>query len=556
MSLAAKTYDGIIIGAGHHGLVLGCYLARAGLKVLLVERRLAYGGGLATVEATLPGFYHNSHSINHFDITNTPWFRDLGLKARVGYVTPMHEFGQPHPDGSALVFSRDLERTLASIARFSKRDAALFREWNRKAEAITRDIFLAERFSEPLPREEREALLARTSIGRDFLEVTRHEPFALVDRLFESEWVKLLFLFKVSLFGTWLVDTTEKSSPMGSVIRAFDLKTGYQLCRGGSYNLARGLMETFIAAGGHYRNQAHVERIIVDRGRARGVALASGEELRARQFVASCVDVHQTFHGMMARGSLPEALEQKLAAFKYTPWTLFGVHFALEESPRFTAAASDPALDVALKWNVGAESIADLMSAHADVKAGRVPRIVQFGSGALSVNDPQQAPSGKHTTYAWHVMPLEPDLGGRSWESFEREFTDAIIERFAKFAPNMTRRNILKTYTYTARTYGQELVNMRSGDIFMGAFSADQVMYNHFGYRTPIGNLYMSGSACHPGGAISGGAGYISAGVIARDLGLKPWWKPVDARKAFARWKPTGAKRKTGAPKGTRGARR
>lgn len=91
----------------------------------------------------------------------------------------------------------------------------------------------------------------------------------------------------------------------------------------------------------------------------------------------------------------------------------------------------------------------------------------------------------------------------------------------------MTRRNILKTYTYTARTYGAELINMRSGDIFMGAFSADQVMYNHFGYRTPVANLYMAGSACHPGGAISGGAGYISAGLIARDLGIEPWWKPV-----------------------------
>lgn len=535
MALGVRSYDGIIIGAGHHGLVLGCYLARAGLKVALLERRLAYGGGLATVEATLPGFYHNSHSINHFDITNTPWFRDLGLKARVGYVTPMHEFGQPHPDGSALVFSRDLERTLASIGRFSKKDAALFRAWNRKAEAITRDIFLAERFSEPLPQDEREALLSRTPLGRDFLEVTRHEPFALVNQLFEHEWVKLLFLFKVSLFGTWLVDTTGKTSPMGSVIRAFDLKTGYQLCRGGSYNLARGLMETFVAAGGHYRNQAHVERIVVERGRAKGVVLATGEELRARHFVASSVDVHQTFHDMMARGSLPAALEAKLAAFKYTPWTLFGVHFALDESPRFAAAAADPALDSALKWNVGAESIADLMSAHADVKAGRVPRIVQFGSGALSVNDPLQAPPGKHTTYAWHVMPLAPDLGGRAWETFEREFTEAIVERFARYAPGMTRRNILKTYTYTARTYGQELVNMRSGDIFMGAFSADQVMYNHFGYRTPVKGLYMSGSACHPGGAISGGAGYISAGVIARDLGLEPWWKPVDARKALAR---------------------
>jgi len=207
------------------------------------------------------------------------------------------------------------------------------------------------------------------------------------------------------------------------------------------------------------------------------------------------------------------------------------VHFALEQSPDFKAAAFDPNLNIAQKWNVGAESMADLMSAHEDVKAGRVPSVIQFGSGALSANDPAQAPPGKHTTYAWHVMPLEPDLQGRDWNTFEAEFTDAIIDRFAHFAPNMTRDNILKTYTYTARTYGQELINMRSGDIFMGALSADQVMDRHFGYRTPVDRLYMAGSACHPGGAISGGAGYISARVIAEDLGIEPWWNPVDVRR-------------------------
>ena len=171
-ALATKSFDGVIIGAGHHGLILGSYLAKAGLKILLVERRLMYGGGLATVEATLPGFYHNSHSINHFHITHAPWFRDLGLAAKVAYVTPHYEFGQPHPDGTALVFSRDLETTLKSVAKFSKKDAATFREWNKKAEAITRDIFLPERFSEPLPQAEREALLARTAVGRDFLAVS------------------------------------------------------------------------------------------------------------------------------------------------------------------------------------------------------------------------------------------------------------------------------------------------------------------------------------------------------------------------------------------------
>jgi phytoene dehydrogenase-like protein len=126
-----RSYDGIIIGAGHHGMVLGSYLAKCGLDILLVDRRLQYGGGLSTLEVTAPGFYHNLHSINHFHISETPWFKDLDLADRVTYITPRYELGQPHLDGSALVFGRDLEETLANVARFSKKDAATFREWSR-----------------------------------------------------------------------------------------------------------------------------------------------------------------------------------------------------------------------------------------------------------------------------------------------------------------------------------------------------------------------------------------------------------------------------------------
>src|ERR1700754_3680104 len=269
-----RSYDGIIIGAGHHGLVLGSYLARSGLDILLVDRRLQYGGGLSTQEATLPGFYHNLHSINHFHISETPWFKDLNLAERVTYITPRYELGQPHLDGTALVFGRDREETIANVARFSKKDADTFREWNRRAEQITREILLPERLAEPLSQAEREALLEKTAIGRDFLAVSRRQPLDVVHELFENDHVKLLFLFKVSLFGTWLTDTMSKTSPMGSVIRAFDLQTGYQLCQGGSFNLARGLMETFIAAGGTFAPQVALERIVIEGGRATGIALA------------------------------------------------------------------------------------------------------------------------------------------------------------------------------------------------------------------------------------------------------------------------------------------
>lgn len=530
-----EAYDGIIIGAGQHGLVLGSYLARLGLRVLLVERRPHYGGGLSTEERTLPGFYHNLHSINHFSITPTPWFRDLGLADRVRYLTPRYEFAQPHRDGTALVFSRDLAETLASIGRFSAKDAATFREWNAKAEEMTQRIFLPERYSAPLGEAERDELLGRSAVGREFLALTRRQPGEVVEELFEDERVKVLFLFKLSLFGTVLHEALGTHSPLGSVVRAFDLTTGYELCQGGSWNLARGLMETFVAAGGGYRNQSPVDRIVIEGGRATGVTFADGRTVRARQFVASTLDVHQTFETMVGRDQLPAAFLARLDGFRYTGWTLFGVHLALAEPPRYTAAGFDPHVDRALKYNIGSESIQSLLDAHEDVEQGRAPRNVQFGAGALSLLDPSQAPPGRHTAYAWHVMPWAPDGDHENLRAIQPAMTRAILEKWREYAPNLTDANVLGSYTYTAYEYAKDLVNMRQGDIFMGALSGDQVLHNHFGYRTPVPNLYLAGSATHPNGAITGGAGYICARLIAEDLALKPWWQPLDARAELAR---------------------
>ncbi len=530
-----RSYDGIILGAGHHGLVLGSYLARQGLKVLIVDRRLRYGGGLATEEATLPGFYHNLHSINHFHISDTPWFTDLGLQDKVEYITPRYEFAQPHLDRTALVFGRDLEETCANIARFSRRDAETFRQWNLRAEKITREIFLPERFSEPLSKADRDALLSKSEMGREFLGVTLRQPLDVVHELFENEHVRLLFLFKLSLFGTWLTDTLSKTSPMGSVIRAFDLESGYQLCKGGSFNLARGLMEAFIAAGGTYQPQVAIERVVLEGGRATGIQLTDGRTVRAGQFVASTLDVHQTFEGLIGREQLPATYAEKLEGFQYSSWTLFGLHLALRETPRFYSEEFDPNIRRTMKWSIGAETMDDLTNAFEDVKAGQVPNIVQFGSGALSEIDPSQAPPGRATTYAWHIMPEHPDISAFSndYERFKTEFADRILEKWSLYSPNMNRDNVLAQHVYTAREYVVELPNMRKGDFMMGTFNAEQVMYNHFGYRTPIPNFYNAGSGAHPGGGVSGGAGYITAGLIANDLGLKPWWRPVDARAAL-----------------------
>ncbi len=530
--MQVQKYDGIIIGSGQHGLILGAYLAKAGLKILLLERRLMYGGGLTTEEMTLPGFYHNLHSINHFNLTKTPWYRDLGLDVTVPYVTPRYEFAQPHKDGTALVFSRDLEETLASIRRFSEKDAKTFQEWNKKAELMTKHIFLAERFSAPLSQAERRELLGRSEIGREFLAMTDQQPFDVVNNLFENERVKVLFLFKLSLFGTVLYEALNKPSPLGSTIRAFDLGAGYDLCQGGSWNLARGLMEVFIANGGTFLNQAEVERISVDGGRATGVELADGRVFKAGQFVASTIDVHQTFERMVGREQLPEAYREKIDKFHYTTWSLFGLHLALNEPPRYTSTEFDPNVNKALKYNIASETIETLLSAHKEVEHNRIPSAVQFGAGALTQLDPKQAPVGKHTAYAWHLFPYAPDGNPQVPDEVLEGFAEQIIEKWSEYAPNMTKKNILGKYIYTAQNYTQEFINMRYGDIFMGALTEDQIHYNHFGYHTPNEGLYMDASATHPKGAISGGAGYITSSIIAQDLGLKLWWKPVDVREA------------------------
>jgi phytoene dehydrogenase-like protein len=531
--MSTAEYDGIIIGSGQHGLILGSYLAKQGLDIVVLERRLVYGGGLGTQEVTLPGFYHQLHSVNHFNITATPWYQDLGLAGRVRYVTPRYDFAQPHRDNTALVFSRDIDEMCAAIARFSKRDAETYREWNRRADRISERIFWPERYSEPLPEAERDELLSRSALGRDFLEIIDHQPLDMVKLLFENELVQLLLLFKISLFGTVLYDQVTSRSPMGALIRGFDLVANYQVAVGGSISLARGLMEVFIKNGGRLETAAHVDRIVVDAGQATGVELADGRTIRARRFVASTVDVPQTFGHMVGVEQLPRSYRTKVEMFQHTGWSLFGLHLSLRELPRYLGADFDPHVNQSLKVNVGCESLEQLFALHAEVAQGKIPSKISFGTGQITYFDPSQAPTGYHTAYGWHAFPYAPGGDPANVELVKEEFADRMIETWREFAPNMTPDNILARHIWTANDYSKELINMVDGDIFMGSFRGDQTMWNHFGYRTPIHGLYMAGSPTHPGGAISGGGGYIASRVIIEDLGLKPWWKPWDVRESF-----------------------
>src|SRR5258708_36714341 len=132
-------------------------------------------------------------------------------------------------------------------------------------------------------------------------------------------------------------------------------------------------------------------------------------------------------------------------------------------------------------------------------------------------------------------MPFAPNGDPSSIEAVKEEFADRMVETWRRYAPNLTKDNIIHRWIWTANEYSRELINMVNGDIFMGSFAGDQTMWNHFGYRTPIANLYMAGSPTHPGGAVSGGGGYIASRGNPDDLGVPPWWAPADGRPTLRR---------------------
>ena len=531
-----RTFDGIIIGGGHQGLICAAYLARAGMDVLVLERNLHVGGGLHTVDVSGEGFRYNLHSINHFNITNTPWYNDLDLASHgVDYIEPTHEFAQPHSDGDGLILSKDRDRTVEVIGRHSEADASQYEEMSQVAERMVSDIYLPERFDEPLPAHERRELLSSSEVGQRFLDWTTESAFDLIDDWYETERLKALLLFKLSIFGE-PGEGIDNPSHKGGIARCFDQQHTYQIARGGSQMLALGLVQAIQQHGGTVLTNSEVDSINLENGDAVGVTLSDGRSFGASEFVASAVNPHLTFESFVGLGNLDESLaagiEDEIEEFAYTDWSLLGTHFALEEAPEYPTT-DVPELNNALKHNVGLETIADIEAAHEAMVEKEYP-VPGFGGGSLTLFDGTQAPEGHHTAYAWHVAPYDLHGDADAWKDVADEVPQRTLDAWGEYAPNMTEDNVVHSYTYTPRQIPLTNVNMVNGGIFVGALTEEQTLDEHIGYRTPIGNLFLCGSSTHPGGAINGGAGYIGAKVILQELGIDPWWNPVNARDALA----------------------
>ena len=531
------THDGIILGGGHNALILQAYLCQAGLDVVLLERKAVVGGGLSTLEdPQYPGFHHNTHAFFQRAITTMPWYRDLEL-ARHGahYIEPELNVALLTKDGHALQWWTDFEKTAQSFARFDRRDADTLRRWRDEFVPIVRDILAVEAFSPPLPPDERRAILERSPRGRRLLEVGALSPLEFVEREFRHPTIKAGLLF---FNGLREVDLRARGfghhipALMASPVKA-------QMSRGGTAALARALESAVRAAGGKIRTLTTPARIVVKGGKATGVITSDGEAIRARRFVVSGLNPHQTFLDLLDPRDVPAAVRAKAENFRYNLIApLFALNLNLREPPRYRAAADHPELARAFMVIMGLDDVKQYQGIVRHHERGTIPPTVMWGA-CPTLFDPTQAPAGGHTAFMWEKLPYRLRGDATNWDREREQHGRAMLKLWRQHAPNLADA-VIASFTRSPLDVERCFPNMKDGDLLVGAFTHGQMGYHRpfpgaGQYRAHLARLYLCGASSHPGGNITGLPGYNAAQVVLADLGIKAKWAPKPVRPRLAK---------------------
>ena len=529
--------DVIIIGAGPNGIAAGAYLARAGLKVLLLERRIEAGGGLATEEVTLPGYMHNTHSIYHMMVDYAPIYRDLQLeeKYHLRHVFPELQCALLLKDGRSLCLYDDLDKTCESIARFSKRDSESYRKTYQKVWEFT-EYYLApatyDLAHSPLLAA---AKLEASDWGKELISYSPKSPRRIVDEVFENEHVRTLWLYLLCHWGI-----QHDMQGLGYLALLYlNRSSKYRLVVGGSHMLSQAICKDIVENGGMIWGSQRIKRIIIEEGKAKGVEFEDGSVMEARVVVSS-IDPYQTFFKLAGKEHLESDFAERLEDYQWEKWSLITAHLALSGIPQFRAASTNPDVNRSLVYLMGYETTDDLVKHWKAIEKGETCETYGFECSFPSIHDSSQAPPDRHTGLITQMAPYTlKDGGADRWYDyrFKEEQMAHRLEILAQYAPNM--KEILLWHSFfTPLDIENKFHDMVMGSYKQGAYLPLQMGYNRPNeycsrYRTPIKSLYLCGSSCHPGGMIIWGGGYNAAGVIADDLGIKRWWaEPEIVRRA------------------------
>jgi phytoene dehydrogenase-like protein len=520
--------DVVIIGGGHNGLACAAYLAKAGLDVLVLERRGVVGGAAAT-EEPWPGYRVSSAS---YVVSLMPpqVVRELDLK-RFGYevsiITP--DYFVPFPDGTSLTLWGDVERDAAAIGRFSQRDAAAYEAFDRYFDRVARllkDLLFVvppNMNLRDLPKWAATAGRFRKWSGRDLHETVRLFTMSAADFLdewFEDERVKGA-LATQAIIGAWCGPMTPGSAYvlMHHWIGEVDGHAGaWGWVKGGMGGISAAMARAAEAAGAEIRTDAEVDRVAINAsGRAVGVALADGSLVRAQR-VVSCAHPVTTYLSLIGEERLPGDVVRDVTRYRTRSGSV-KINVALSELPAFPA------------WDQGGDphkglvavspSIEYLERAWDDAKYGRMSEHPYVEVVFPTAHEPKAlAPRGKHLMLGFSQYgPYE--LAEGSWDQGGRDdYAARVLKTLGEFAPSLESA-VEHLEVLTPRDI-EERFGLIGGNIMQGELTPDQLFSfrpipGHGDYRTPVAGMYLCGSGTHPGGGVMGVPGRNAASVILRD---------------------------------------
>jgi phytoene dehydrogenase-like protein len=527
----AETFDIVIVGGGHNGLVAAAYLARGGLSVQVLERRPLLGGACVT-EEVFPGF-KVSTAAYLCSLLQERVVRELELP-RFGYhVYPKDPaFFTPFPDGRHFTMWQSRERTCQEIARFSRRDAKAYPAYEDAVERLAR---FAERMLLTTPpnfvRTRPSDLWGLAKLGREFLRMDDEERVGQVaiftqsvadflDRWFESEELK------VTLATDGVIGTNGGPRSPGTayvllhhVMGKVDGHRGlWGFVRGGMGAVSEAIAGASRAAGARICTDAEVERVLLEEGRAAGVVLRSGEEVRAR-VVVSNADPRRTFLGLVGESELDPDFVRRVKGIRMKGSSM-KINLALDGLPSFTALPGSILMPHHKATIHICPDIDYLERAWDDAKAGRPSERPLIEMTLPTTYDDSLAPPGKHIMGIF-LQYAPYDLRQGDWRALRERYADHVMDLVEEYAPGfkdlVLHRQVLSPLDL------EETFGLTGGNIFHGEMSPDQLFFMRplpgwARYRTPIRDLYLCGSGTHPGGGVMGAPGYNAAREILRDF--------------------------------------
>jgi phytoene dehydrogenase-like protein len=520
-------YDAIIIGGGHNGLITAAYLARAGRRVLVLERRYRVGGA-AVSEEIYPGFTFSVFSYV-VSLLRPEIIRDLDLPRHGLEILPLESTVTPMANGDYLAAWGDPDKTRREIYRHSPRDAEAMVEFGRlmhhMAQAVRPIISMVPPDPTSLSPKD---LLGLLRLGKHFHGLGPEKFHALYKLMTMSsadyldEWYETDVLKATKsasgIIGTFLGPRSPGTAYvllhhyMGEIDGSF---RAWGFAKGGTGAISESIAGAARRFGAEIRTDAPVSKVLLKRGRAIGVALENGDELRARTVVSS-LDPRRTFLSLVGHEALPDEFVADIRRYKFRG-SSGKVNLALDELPNFTCM---PGVGPHLRGAISiSPSIEYLERAYDDAKYGEFSREPYMDIIIPSMIDPHMAPPGKHVMSIF--VQYAPYHVNGGWGDDKREaFGDAVVDTLTKYAPNL-KNAILHRQVITPADI-ERMTGLTEGNIFQGELALHQLFFlrpapRWAKYRTPIRRLYQCGSGTHPGGGIMGASGRLAALRILAD---------------------------------------